>query len=63
MWGYGLDQDGSGYGQDQVGSGYGQAAGTCECGNETSVSIKRGEFLDWLQTGVLLKMTSALWSK
>jgi hypothetical protein len=26
-------------------------AGTCECGNEPSGSIKCGEFLDWLQTG------------
>jgi hypothetical protein len=24
----------------------GQAAGSCECGNEPSSSIKRGEFLD-----------------
>jgi hypothetical protein len=29
----------------------GQEAGTCECGNEPSVSIKCGEFLDWLRTG------------
>jgi hypothetical protein len=26
--------------------GYGQVAGTCECGNELSGSIKCGEFLD-----------------
>jgi hypothetical protein len=25
--------------------------GTCECGNETSVSIRCGEFLDLLRTG------------
>ena len=31
-----------GYGLDQ--------AGTCECGNELSGSIKYGEFLDWLRT-------------
>jgi hypothetical protein len=37
MWGYGLDR---------AGSGYGQVAGTCECGNEPSGSIKCGEFLD-----------------
>jgi hypothetical protein len=42
MWGYGLDR---------AGSGYGQVAGTCECGNEPSGSIKCGEFLDWLRTG------------
>jgi hypothetical protein len=24
----------------------GQVAGSCECGNEPSVSIRRGEFLD-----------------
>ena len=27
-------------------SGYRQVAGTCECGNESSGSMKRGEFLD-----------------
>jgi len=42
MWGYGLDR---------AGSGQGQVAGTCECGNEPSGSIKCGEFLDWLRTG------------
>jgi hypothetical protein len=26
--------------------GYGQVAGTCECGNELSGSIKCGEYLD-----------------
>ena len=30
---------------------WGQVAGTCECGNEPSVSIKCGEFLDYLRTG------------
>ena len=35
-----------GYGLDRAGSGLGQVAGTCECGNEPSVSIKCGEFLD-----------------
>jgi hypothetical protein len=37
MWGYGLDQ---------AGSGQGQAEGTCECGIEPSGLIKCGEFLD-----------------
>ena len=36
---------------------------TCECGDELSVSIKCGEFLDWLKTGWLLKKDSAPWSK
>ena len=36
MWGYGLDR---------AGLGQGQMAGTCECGNEPSGSIKCGEFL------------------
>jgi len=36
MWGYGLDG---------AGSGYGQVAGTCECGNDLSGSIKSGNFL------------------
>jgi hypothetical protein len=31
----------------------------CECGNETSGSMKCGEFLDWLKTGQLLKEDSA----
>jgi hypothetical protein len=29
------------------GSGHGQVAGTCECGNEPSGSIKCRELLDW----------------
>jgi hypothetical protein len=28
----------------------GQEAGTCECGNEPTSSIKCGEFLEWLRT-------------
>ena len=39
------------HGPDRAGSGQGQVTGTCECGNETSGSIKCGEFLDWLRTG------------
>ena len=35
-----------GYGVDRAGSGKGQVAGTCECGNEPSGTIKCGEFLD-----------------
>ena len=35
-----------GNGLDGVGSGYGQVAGTFECCNEFSGSIKCGEFLD-----------------
>ena len=35
------------------GSGYGPLAGICECGNEPSVSIKWGEFVDYLR--VILK--------
>jgi hypothetical protein len=34
------------YGLDRADSGNGQVAGTCEFGEEPSVSIKRGEFLD-----------------
>jgi len=37
-------------------------AGTCECGNEPSISMKCGEFLDSLKTGKLFK-DSAPWSK
>ena len=38
-------------------------AGTCECGDEPSGSIKFGEFLDYLKTGWLPKRGSAVWSK
>jgi hypothetical protein len=41
-----LKEVGQEYGMDSVGSGQGQVAGTCECGNEHSGSIKCGEFLD-----------------
>jgi hypothetical protein len=34
------------WGLDGIGSRQGQVAGTCECGNELSGSIKCGEFLD-----------------
>ena len=54
MWGYGLDR---------AGSGQGQVAGTCDCGNDPSGSIKCGEFLDQLRTGQLLKKNYAPWSK
>jgi hypothetical protein len=47
----------------RAGSGWGQVAGTCECGDEPSGSIKCGEFLDWLRIGQLLKKDSAAWSK
>jgi hypothetical protein len=42
MWGCGLDLSGL---------GKGQVVDVCECGNETSSSIKCGEFLDQLRTG------------
>ena len=32
-------------------------AGTCECGNESSGSMKCGEFLDYLQTVSLIRRT------
>jgi hypothetical protein len=38
------------HGLDSSGSGYGQVAGSCECGNEPSASIKCGEFLEKLMT-------------
>jgi len=41
----GFQELGWGYGLDRAGSGYGQVAGTWECGNELSGSIKcRGIF-------------------
>ena len=51
------------YGMDLGGSGQGKVAGTCECCNEPSGSIKCGEFLDYLKTGQLLKKDSAPWSE
>jgi hypothetical protein len=41
MWGHGMNF---------ADLGYGEVAGTCECGNEPSVSIKCGEYLDLLKT-------------
>jgi hypothetical protein len=35
---------------DRSGSGERQVAGSFECGNELSGSIKYGEVLDWLST-------------
>jgi hypothetical protein len=40
-----LREVGWGQGLDRFGSGWGQVAGSCECGNEPSGSIKCGEFL------------------
>jgi len=34
------------HGLDRYDSGWGQVVGTCECGNESSASIKCAEFLD-----------------
>jgi hypothetical protein len=38
-------------------------ASTCECGDEHSVSMTCGEFLDWLRAGWLLKKDCAPWSE
>ena len=48
------------YGLDWAGPGQGWVAEACECGNETSVSLKCGEFLDQLQTCQLLKKDCTL---
>jgi hypothetical protein len=39
-----------GHGLNQSGSGQGQVASSCVYGGEPSVSIKCGEFLEWLRT-------------
>jgi hypothetical protein len=44
-----------------ISSGY--VADTCECGNEQSCSIKCGEILDLLRTGLLLRKDSVPWSR
>jgi hypothetical protein len=36
-------------------------ANGCECGDKTFGSIKCGEFLDWLENGLLLKKDSCLY--
>ena len=41
-----LEEVGWGHGLDCCDSEYRQVAGVCECGNEHSVSVKCGEFLD-----------------
>ena len=51
------------YGLDWADPGQRQVKDACECGNEPSVSVKFGEFLDQLQTSLLLKKGSAPWSK
>jgi len=40
----------------------GKVEGACDCGNEPSVSIKFGEFLDWLGNCQILKEDCAAWS-
>jgi hypothetical protein len=49
-------------GVDASGSGWNPVTGCCEHGNEPSVSIKGGEFLDQLSEYFLLKKDSAPWS-
>jgi hypothetical protein len=41
-----VQEVGWGHGLGSFGLGYGQVAGSCECGNEPSVSIKCGKVLD-----------------
>jgi hypothetical protein len=43
-----LGKYGWGLGLDSSGSGYGQLAGSCEHVNEPLVSIKGGEFIEYL---------------
>ena len=47
----------------ELARGQGHVAGTFECGNETWGSVKRGEFLDKLRTGYILKKDCAPWSR
>jgi hypothetical protein len=44
---------------DRSGSGSGQVAGSCECGDEPSSSIKCGEFLEQLRAFWLLRKDSS----
>jgi hypothetical protein len=45
-----LREVGRGHGLDRSGSGQRQMASCCECGNEPSVSIKYGEYFEFLRT-------------
>jgi hypothetical protein len=47
---------------DSSGSRLGPGGGSCEYGNETSVSIEAGEFLENLNDYLLLKKDSVPWS-
>ena len=38
----------------------GQVAGTCECSNESSISIECGEFLDYMKICQLLKKDTSI---
>jgi len=49
-------------GLDESGSGLRPVAGSCEDGNESSGSIKGGQFLDLLFDYQLFKKGSASWS-
>jgi len=48
----GFQEVGCGRGLDSSGAVYGHVAGSCECGNEPSGSVKFGEFLDRLRTAI-----------
>jgi hypothetical protein len=47
---------------DPCGSGWGLVTGSCEHGNEPSVSLKNREFLDQLSKYYLLKKDYVAWS-
>jgi hypothetical protein len=50
------------HGLSSSGSLKGQVAGSCECDNEPSGSIKCGELLDCLRTGYFIREDSVPWS-
>jgi hypothetical protein len=54
---------GGGHGLVCYGSGQGQVVGSCKCGNESSRSIKCGEFPDLLRSCRFLRIASAPCSK
>jgi hypothetical protein len=53
---------GWGHGVERSSSGQGQVAGSCECGNEPLVSIKCGEFFEYLRKCQLLRKESTPWN-
>ena len=49
--------------QDWSGSEQGRVKSSCRCDDETSCSVKCGDFVDQMRIGQRLKKDSGIWSK